>query len=274
MRFVAAVSKAGAMVAAWCDTTSTLGPKRETLQRPAHSLKFGYAISYLCIVFCVVRLYVLCSTYNTQLKVRIVAGFGSLRSLLETLLAIAVAVFVIPIAAVIALIAGGSLSAPASAEVEGSPSLHTSSRITSQSDSSIPASTAYSHVSGVSPSRLHAVLQGSHSQPVVAPELSAASSTSRHQTALLPRSQVIDVSSSSSAFEQEPYPVAEVSGDGRDRISDVLKVLDRRLDNALSGAQGSALRAIPSLAPSDTDEIENARELVKEALELVHLVRG
>lgn len=202
------------------------------------------------------------------------AGFGALRSFLETVLAIAVAVFVIPVTAVFALIGWASFSSPASAEVEGSTTVHSSSRITSHRDSPMPASTAYSRISGVPPSRLEAVLQGSVSQPLMAPDLRTSNnSTSAHQTALASRSEVVNVASSD-VLEHQSFASAEVPGDGRDRVSDVLKVLDRRLDNAISGAQGSALRAIPSLAPSDVDEVNSSRELVKEAVELVHQVCG
>lgn len=169
----------------------------------------------------------------------------------------------------------GSLSAPASAaEVQELPYVYTSSKILTapRSDRSIPASIAYSHGSGVAPGRLHAVLQGSRSQPLLAAGISAdTSSTSAQLTALGSNNALMSVASSS-ILTQESSPAAEVAGDGRDRVSDVLKVLDRRLDNAISGAQGSALRAIPSLAPSDVDEIKKSRELATEAVELVHQV--
>ena len=64
------------------------------------------------------------------------------------------------------------------------------------------------------------------------------------------------------------------AGDGRDRVQDVLRILDNRLDNAISGAQGAALRSLPPLGKPDLEAAEEARALVTEAIELVHQARA
>lgn len=63
-----------------------------------------------------------------------------------------------------------------------------------------------------------------------------------------------------------------LAGDGRDRVSDTLRVLDNQLDNALAGAQGRILNALP--IGGDAAAMPAARELVSEAVELVSSVRS
>jgi hypothetical protein len=62
-----------------------------------------------------------------------------------------------------------------------------------------------------------------------------------------------------------------LSSDGRDRAQDVLRVLDNKLDNALAGAKGQLLGALTR--GSDARAEAQARELVTEAIDLVHQVR-
>eukprot|EP00892_Ulva_mutabilis_P000861 jgi/Ulvmu1/10776/UM069_0010.1 len=69
-----------------------------------------------------------------------------------------------------------------------------------------------------------------------------------------------------------PQETLLVAGDGRDRVQDVLRALDNRLDNAISGAQGSALRSLPAMGAADPAAAEEARALVAEAVELVEQV--
>lgn len=69
-----------------------------------------------------------------------------------------------------------------------------------------------------------------------------------------------------------PSETMQTAGDGRDRVQDMLRALDNRLDNAISGAQGSALRSLPASGAVDAEAAQAARELVQEAVELVEQV--
>lgn len=176
-----------------------------------------------------------------------------------------------PIATLLAVV--GSLIFPAAAS-EAPPQLRSESIpsriLTSRPESSKPDSAEYSRGSGVPAGRLAAVLESSQ-----APDLNSSTAAQSQQHG--PESDDL-LSKASSSKLQEPSQTADVAGDGRDRVSDVLKVLDRKLDNAISGAQGSALRAIPSVASSEAirieqlEEMKKSRELATEAVELVHQV--
>lgn len=71
-----------------------------------------------------------------------------------------------------------------------------------------------------------------------------------------------------------PAETMEAASDGRDRVQDVLRTLDNRLDNAVSGAQGAALRSLPASGNVDPAVALQARELVQEAVELVEQVHS
>lgn len=70
-----------------------------------------------------------------------------------------------------------------------------------------------------------------------------------------------------------PAETIQAASDGRDRVQDVLRTLDNQLDNALSGAQGAALRSLPASGTVDPAAALQARELVLEAVELVEQAR-
>lgn len=71
-----------------------------------------------------------------------------------------------------------------------------------------------------------------------------------------------------------PAETMQAASDGRDRVQDVLRTLDNQLDNALSGAQGAALRSLPASGAVDPAVALQARELVLEAVELVEQARS
>lgn len=59
----------------------------------------------------------------------------------------------------------------------------------------------------------------------------------------------------------------EVAGDGKDRAVDILRDLDSRLDNAVSGAQGRIMGVFSG--PGDPAASQEAVDLVTEAIDLV-----
>jgi hypothetical protein len=59
----------------------------------------------------------------------------------------------------------------------------------------------------------------------------------------------------------------EVAGDGKDRAVDILRDLDNRLDNAVSGAQGRIMGVFSG--PGDPTASQEAVDLVTEAIDLV-----
>jgi hypothetical protein len=68
--------------------------------------------------------------------------------------------------------------------------------------------------------------------------------------------------------------VADVGGDGRDRFADALRSFENRLDNAVSGAGGALMRTLPPVTATDSVTEVAAKELVQEAVELVHQVHA
>lgn len=157
---------------------------------------------------------------------------------------------------------GSWFPAAAASEILDTPALYTSTTHTSRLEPSTLTSTEYSRSTGITASRISAVLQ-----PILAPDINSSTALQPITTHLT----MMDVAPSITRKHVASH-AAEIAGDGRDRVSDVLKVLDRQLDNAISGAQGSVLRSMPTLSPSDADEMKRARELATEAVELVHQV--
>jgi hypothetical protein len=190
-------------------------------------------------------------------------GAGTLQTLFHRFLSIAIAIFVVPLVALITAL--GSFAAPdanVTALQEGLWTLQGATRTTHAPRFSELASDVYSRVSGVAPDRVRAVLEASHA---------AGTAPTVHTSAQL---DSLSVARTAAALHPklERGAVSDISSDGRDRMSDILRVLDRQLDNAISGAQGSALRAIPPLATPDAEEAKQARDLSIEAVQLVHQV--
>jgi hypothetical protein len=64
------------------------------------------------------------------------------------------------------------------------------------------------------------------------------------------------------------------AGDGRDRVIDVLRGADARLDNFLRGVSGAALSVLPGggTQAATPEDVEAARALVLEAVDVVEQV--
>lgn len=70
-----------------------------------------------------------------------------------------------------------------------------------------------------------------------------------------------------------PDPTASLAGDGKDRLQDLVRNFENRIDNAAAGAGKNLMLSLPAVKPGDAAEQKAARELVAEAVDVVDQVR-